>query len=471
MNPTDLQKEKGYRGFLIAVLGIFFLMYMMTLDLIGLPLSILRSYAPILIFAVMGIGFYRGAYGRRNIFCLGLIFVLWYVVTRILLGDSFLGRSFVTVVDLCILYGFAFPFARLFGDGEKRRVLDILALVYVVFFAVMAWLSVYFSVTRTGVTMPLSGEYFGLPNGTWRLQILGQNPNYSAVLVTLAFFLTVYLLAGHWKKRWIAPAVLAMLGFYWALALTDSRTSIVAFVACFAYVAAVLASKIRLRSKALKTAVVVAAAVLGLLVSYKGIGLSIDVLSKMTVAITQPQIETSQADGQSQEAVQAQALGDYQLVAARDIKLDEANMSGRTNVYSSVIPALRQNPKILLLGQLDSNVMAKITEICGIEYQHMHNSFLQVLMLMGVPGLLFALWLTIRLALITIKLLFGKSSTADKLLPLIPVALLVMSLVETMVFVPWMSMCWSLVNFLFLMVSGYLMEIGQRVKFRDLLKR
>jgi len=465
MSPMDLKKEKGYRAFLLVCLGIFFLLYMMTLDLVGLPLSILRSYMPMLIFAVMGIGLYRGGYGRRSIYSLGLVFVLWYVFTRVLLGDYFLGRSFATVVDLCILYGFAFPFARLFGDGEKRRVLDILALVYVIFFGIMAWLGVYFSVTGTGFTMLLSREYFGLPEGSWRLQILGQNPNYSAVLLTLAFYLTLYLLVRYWKKRWIAPAIVAMIGCYWALALTDSRTSIIAFVLCFAYAAAVLASRIRISAKSLKALVIVAAAVLGLLISYKGMSASVNLMSKITVAIHQTQSEDIQGEEQAQDAE------DFQLVEARDINLEGSNMSGRNRIYGAVLPVLRQNPKILLLGQMDASLMAKITEHIEIEYLHMHNSFLQVLMLLGIPGLLFALWLSLRLALVTVKLLFGKSAVEDKLLPLIPVSLLVVSLAESMVFVPWMSMSWSFVNFLFLMVSGYLLETGDRMKLSDLWKK
>ena len=459
----ELKREKGYRVFLLISLGIFSLLYLMTLDLVGLPLSILKAYVPALVFAVIGISLYRGDYGRCSIYGLGLLFLVWYVFTRIILSDYFLGRSFVNVVDLCVLYGFALPFAKLSGDGEKRRILDIFSLVYVVIFGIIAWISIVFAITGTGYTMPLSRQWFGLDSFSGRLQILGQNANPSAALMALGFFIAVYLLVRYRKRRWcIAPAVLALIGFYGALALTDARASIVAFLIAVGLLFAVIGSRIRISSPLLKGLVIAVMVVAGMLISHRGFGLALRVVNSLAVQVQMPAASDEVLGGEDANAAEEVVVP---VLEARDLINSDVGLSGREDVYMAVIPTLRDNPSILLYGDLENSIMSKIQVYSGSEYLHMHNAFLQVLVLTGIPGLLFALWLTIRLALATLKLLFGTQPLDEKMLPMISVVMLVSSLVESYVFVPWMSMCWSQLNFVFLLFSGYLLETGDRYRF------
>ena len=449
MNPLELRRDKACRIFYAGVLGLVYVMYMMTLDMVGIPSSILKSYAPILVFAVMGLGLYRGDYGGISLHSLGLVFVLWYVISRVFLGDGFLMRSFVTVMDLCVLYCVALPFVRLFGDGEKRRILDTLVLVYVLTLAVIAWMGIWFSLKHTGRTMPLSGQLFGLPEGG-QLQILGQKPGVSALLLAAAFYMGVYLLAARWKKYWVAPAIAVLLGLYLALALTADRLGILAFGICFAVLGGVLAARIRISSKVIKVAVVVFVCLLCLLAALLGTQLALDVLSRISAAVS-----GNEAAG-------------YVLAVNWN---EQAKNSAPGEIRAYLGQVLSQNPRLMLLGSHDTAVMTAFTQLTGTVYQQMHNSFLQVLMLMGIPGLLLALVLTAVVLWSALKLLLATAELGEQLLCLAPLVLLIGGMGESVLFVPWSSMSWSLLDFLFLLFCGYLLEAGKKYSIRDLLKK
>ena len=88
-----------------------------------------------------------------------------------------------------------------------------------------------------------------------------------------------------------------------------------------------------------------------------------------------------------------------------------------------------------------------------MHYNHMHNSFLQTLMLTGVPGLLAALWLTWRIVSALVRVLVvrgGGITPAQKLLVLLPAALIVQGMLEHYLFVD----SYSILNFLFFLFFG-----------------
>lgn len=446
-NSLERMRSKRYYIVLSVALFLFYVVYMLTLDTMGLSLYILRAYAPLVVYVLLGCALYRGSIRLKSTWTVGLLMLLWYILSRIFLGDTFLQRSAVTVADLAVLYALAFPFAQVSGDGNKRRVLDILSLVYVLTMTVIAWMSIYLAVTGKSLTMPQSGYDFAMST-SGRLYMLGQNPNHSAPLLAMALFLALYLLSCYRNKLWLIPGVIVIVGLYGALTLTVSRTAFIAATATFGYLAGCLASKIKVKKLWLKTLVVAAIVLAGMLLAYK----SLDWVKELLFLLA--------------STVQR---GDLVFLAAdRDMTIAVDNMSGRGMIYSAILQVLREEPKVLLFGNLDLDVAAKISEVANYTYQHCHNSFLQVLMLMGLPGLLLVLWICVKLGLSVLKLLFAKDSAmAEKLLALVPVYFLVSSLAESLVFVPWMNLGWSLLNFWFLLISGYIIVAGDRYKLKD----
>lgn len=447
-NGLEQKRSKRFHWVLSIALALFYVLYMLTLDTVASSLLILRGYGSMVVFLLLGGALYRGSLSLKSPATLGLVFILWYLLSRVFLGDTYLQRSAVTFADIAVLYGLALPFAALSNDGEKRQVLDILAVLFALTMAVLAWMSLYLAVTGNSILMPKSGFGFGMGSDS-RLAILGQNPNHSAPLMALGIFLTVYLLARYRNKWLLLPGLLGIVGMYGALSLTVSRTAFYGMVATSGVLAALMASRIPVKKNGVKALVIAAAAAVSMLIVYVGFNGSIRLLSGL--------------------AASAQGLGNgVAMTSGRDMSVEVQNMSGRGAIYSAIFQTLREQPQILLRGNLDTDLMLRVSEIVGAEKLHCHNSFLQVLMYMGLPGLLIVLGLCVQLALSMLKLFFARNSTmAEKFLSLVPIYLLVSSLAESLIFVPWMNLCWSLLNFWFLLLCGYILVAGSRYKFRD----
>ncbi len=78
-------------------------------------------------------------------------------------------------------------------------------------------------------------------------------------------------------------------------------------------------------------------------------------------------------------------------------------LSGRTYIWAAIIPTLRDNPRMLLLGSPPDIEMQAINEHVvreygsSMTYPHMHNVYFQQLVCAGLPGLVLYLVLTLLL--------------------------------------------------------------------------
>ena len=84
--------------------------------------------------------------------------------------------------------------------------------------------------------------------------------------------------------------------------------------------------------------------------------------------------------------------------------------SGRTKVWKSVVPALRARPFVLLRGQSSKHMMDIQNNYIDSDgyITHMHNMYLQTLMLLGLPGLLAVLVWTVLLVRKMLRCFFGR---------------------------------------------------------------
>ena len=155
-----------------------------------------------------------------------------------------------------------------------------------------------------------------------------------------------------------------------------------------------------------------------------------------------------------------------QDLAQRSLLADLTTLTGRTGVYGAVPATFAQHPLALLKGFDELEMMAAVNKNADMLYNHMHNSFLQTLMLTGVPGLMAALWLTWRIVSASVRVLFvrdGGISPAQKLLVLLPAALFVQGMLEHYLFVD----SYSILNFLFFLFSGYVVRLGRQVSWKQ----
>ncbi len=459
-NTLEIRRERNYQLYLSIVLGLFFVLYMYTaVDSVAPAVYALKFYAPPVIFSVIACNIYRNGYGWKRVYTLGLLFLAWYTAGRIVLGDRSLMRSVVNLMDLCVVYGLVFPFAHVAKDGQKHRVLDILSLAYIVAMAVVCWIGIYLAIVGEQIIMPVTGRVYGIDNG--RLALLGQGCNTAAPMVCIALFLTLYLLAKHWKKIWIVPAAVLLITFYLALGLTDSRTAILSFVVALVWLSWVLAHRLPLSNQWLKLGSVVLLMALALLLGLKGPGISNKIVSYVAREVRQLQSESGSENA-------AGTLENFALVHERDIELSADALSGRDGIYRGVLLHIKNSPSVLIFGTLDAEVMNGPGYYNDENYHvHAHSSYFQVLLLAGLPALLVMLWICLRVALAALKLLAAKAKLADNILCVIPIYFMVSSLAESLVFVPFDSLCWSHLNFWFLLICGYAIEMGDQYKLRE----
>jgi len=305
----------------------------------------------------------------------------------------------------------------------------------------LAWVSVLAALTGDTIVLPVLGTNIYMSAGL-RLQA-GNHPNICACMFLVAMMLGAWLVV-HAKRRWlVAPVGLASLGAYLAVALTASRT-VMLQLGCFA---AVLVLIIILRSlKAAmwkKVLLGVLAGTVCLVLVFVSFDWAAEGINAMANRMT----------------AHAESAASTKVVAHRSILRDLATMTGRTAHYRDVLKMISQRPKILLTGMLNSDIVQALMESAGVE--HTHNSFLQTLVNMGIPGLLMALFFTVRAVTVSFRLIFSaRARFADQMLAGILLTFLISTIPEPYLFTEYLTIA----NMPFFLVFGYALEAERALR-------
>ena len=179
------------------------------------------------------------------------------------------------------------------------------------------------------------------------------------------------------KKLWRIPIVLAWLVFYTAVALSFCRSIKLAMCVNAAMLVVLGGIKlIKLKSTALKALLIAVLAVVSMPLVYKSFDLAVsatqaayDWLDPDIERISDPYV----GGGEAQE------FGD-----TRDLKESVSTMSNRGNIFSSILPTLKDDPMRLLIGKYSHQIMLIPNKYQNYPYFHMHNYLVQTLMLAGI---------------------------------------------------------------------------------------
>ena len=469
-----LKKADGIVSVFSAVLlGASVALFLLCLEYLGIKMTVLR-WLPVPVYAFMLWSLLRGAYFKDAAYLCGFVFLLWYLLSRFLLGDTGLRLSVYTLGEMCTVYGFGFLFAAVSRDGNRRRFLNVLLSVLVLVFAVYAVVGVVASLWRVDITLPGGVHETYMDEWTGRLYILEMNPNSCAPFSCFGLVFTVYLLL-EYKRRWLLlPGLILIVLFYWVLALTNSLGARIGLTIASAPMAAILFFRfVPIKKKWVFVPVMLA----GLLLTWYGFlltgslldGVSDRLLREKTIRQLRQVEEVG--SGEELDTAVEEYMEDYyyaDLVSERESLLDNADMSGRTSFYVTVLEWLREHPKNLWLGCIES----RITILLGNTvddlrfYGYLHSSFIQALCVVGTPGLLIVLCLCVLLVVYSLKIIFSdKSEAAEKMLPVMCVPVAVQGLIESFLFVTSSSLIFSSVfNLLFFILAGYIVETQRKLK-------
>lgn len=131
---------------------------------------------------------------------------------------------------------------------------------------------------------------------------------------------------------------------------------------------------------------------------------------------------------------------------------DLPTLNNRTLIWNVVFQKILQEPTILLWGIDDTT---KIVNATGGE--HTHNSWLEILVRLGLPGFLLCLFFTVQAVWSSMRLIFHPTQDMwRKIIALLLICLLVSSVLEPSLFFSEES--WHFVDFLFFLCLGYVIQ-------------
>lgn len=355
---------------------------------------------------------------------------LWYAVTLLLHGPNQLIYRFPQLLDMTLPILFlAVGFAL---DREERlRFLDWVAAVLGLFFFILGVIGIAAFILRISFINPITERVIaGVEKAASfsRLNVADTNPNASALWYFMCFFLMVFEFFKCRKRRWRVPICLAAAVYYVTLALTYSRNVKAAFSGCVAMLLVLLAlERLRGSQKLKKAAVILCILAAAVPLTYLSFDLTTELMSRAA----------------------AQAMGETILDASgKRVKIDRLyadpralsesvpDLAGRTVIFKSAFITLAREPDRLLRGSAEEDMMSVANQVIPKPHNHFHNAFLQVLVMMGLPGFLLAAAFSLRLIRCMIKLFFSEEeiSFPIKLLTLPLTGFFFYSMLEVLLF-------------------------------------
>ena len=396
------------------------------------------SYGKCAIVAMAAIYFFLHGFRGTAEVKLVLYYTVWFFLTRLLNTDYYLQNELDLVIArlLCCVI---LPVGLLLDGRQRRLLLDIVIAVSGLFFLVTAVLSLAACILGIYFYIPPEHVVFGLDSDFWEpnfsyIVAFGTNRTISAVWFYFGWCMMLYEFFRCENKLWRIPIVLSMFVFHLAVAFCYCRSIKLAFSINVGMLVLLLAFRhVKLDSRKLKALVVVLLAVISLPLAYK----SFDVLTAASAAVynaVDPDIERTSDVYLSNSYAKATKDGQNNE-DRRNLSASISNVSNRKGIYASTIPTLRADPRRILIGSYSFKMMDLPRQFMVYPYFHMHNLWLQVLMLTGLPGLLLVLAFCILLVWRMLRLFFSEAAgLAVKILTFPLVGTLIYGMFETILF-------------------------------------
>ena len=338
-------------------------------------------------------------------------------------------------------YGLCFPFAAATQDEKAQIGLKWMAGL---FLAVGAVLTVYTALLLLNAVPAYLSNYLYWDGS--RLFAMG-HPNICATLLIISMVFCAGL-ALKSRKLWAKIGlVVLMLAQFFALSLTNGRTTIILTCLLLGGIAfcVIRGRGWKRAALALLATVVVMAAAFGASRAIYGWN------QNRLIQLQKPATSTTEAAApQTETETDAPALvsNEYQGTLSGDLK----TLNGRTFIWRYAIDGLQENPQVKLIGTEYVDVI--LSRYNPLPLYHTHNSWLEALYRMGLPGLAAALVITVLAVWSALVVLWRNTDLWKSCVALLTLSLLGCAMLEPYLFVADVS--YFYLDFLFLMCLGYL---------------
>ena len=381
-------------------------------------------FAPVLVASALYFRRLRDGIESKLLFA----FMVWVVATRMLNGDTVLRREYVFVLDLSLMIPL-FSLGFVLDAAGRRRFLYLLSLILGLVYFALGCLALYTILCHRDILNPITGGYLTrIPYTTYfpRLSVLDENANVVGFWYYCPLVLMLYQFFACRNRLWRIPIVLCFLLCFIVIAFSFSRSAMLSVSFCLALAfALLLREKLKGKSRALRAVLCVLVFLCSAALVYKSFGWSSDAIGAVSKRILERPAPAAA------EAAQTAAVPSYQpaplgrklyetepLTLILEDKRDYSSSldtisSGRLEIFVAAFKALRQEPSVLLRGNLNDSLMTITNTFVNLEpYVHYHNYLLHSLMLTGIPGFLLVLAFTFAMLWRSWQLCFSKRAAA-----------------------------------------------------------
>lgn len=360
------------------------------------------------------------------------LFFLNQILHQVLESQAKEVGTFVCAYCLC------FPFAAATGDDQRQKGLKWMAGL---FLAAGILLTGYTGLLLADALPECLKAYVKWDGG--RLYAMG-HPNICATLLMISMALSAGF-ALKSRRLWVKGLLLVLAALQFAaLSLTNGRTTIILTCLLMGGIAfcALRGHDWKRFAAALLAAVVVMAGLFGVSRTVYG--------WNQTRLMQQASAESVQEEAPTGESGTADVLvaEQYQGTLTGDLK----TLNGRTEIWRTALLGLEDNPRVKFIGTEYVDMI--LTRYAPLTVYHTHNSWLEALYRMGLPGLAAALVITVLTLWSAAVVLWRNTDLWKSCIALLAVCLLGCAMLEPYLFV--VDVSYHYLDFLFLMCLGYL---------------
>ena len=131
---------------------------------------------------------------------------------------------------------------------------------------------------------------------------------------------------------------------------------------------------------------------------------------------------------------------------------DLPSLNNRTNIWNAALQLIRENPSILIWGTNSTELMIENTLV-----PHTHNSWLEILLRMGIIGFVLSLFFTVQTIWSSLVLLrHRRTELWKKTISIMMLCLLICSFFEPSLF--FSDCSWHFTDFFFFLCLGYMIQ-------------
>lgn len=387
-------------------------------------------------------------------------FVIWLLIITFWNYTALVYGYDRTLNQLLFAMLVCYPLALVEGPDTKGWLVRLVLIAYVAmitYLSARALLQVWQGTYVEGLTP--GGYVLGLQANYDDRLALFMHPNYAGAVCALSLLLAIYLFLS--SKKVAAKVLFALSGIitYVALAMSDSRTSMIAAAVAIGLLGFLVGRMALQKKRAWLGWVAGVACFLALTAGcyflYGAVDDGMRSLRAGGMAVAEDTVFGEEEGAETPAAETGSADN------GRSVLQDLQTINGRTYIWDAARDALRAEPQLLLRGALYEHSMAAVLPYLqsGLPFSHMHNSFLQTLVSVGLPGFLLLLAALCCFVRHSIRLFFypGDQSLASRFLPSILVACVIIAMMEAMFF---MTDQW-LYNAVFFLVAGLVVCLSE----------